>query len=77
MKSRSLQFLRVASFVCVGVIVVGLAPVAGAQQPLANHLTKRVVADYVLLEQVQQSTVQRGADSLPQADAHQSRRSFV
>jgi chitinase len=47
MKSRSLQFLRVASFVCVGVIVVGLAPWAGAQQPLANHLTKRVVADYV------------------------------
>jgi chitinase len=47
MRSRSLPFLRVASFVGVGVIVVGLAPWAGAQQALANHLSKRVVGDYV------------------------------
>ena len=47
MVSRSLGFKRVASLLFVGLIFVFCVPRAYAQQPLANHLSKRVVGDYV------------------------------
>jgi chitinase len=46
MTSRSLQFPRLAFFfVLLGLLAVS-APGVRAQQPLANHLTKRVIGDY-------------------------------
>jgi len=47
MISRSLPFLRVASFLWLGLVATLCVSWAQAQQPLPNHLLKRVVADYV------------------------------
>ena len=49
MHSRSLPFPRLSAlvlFLLVGLITAGYTPGAGAQQALANHLSKRVVGDY-------------------------------
>src|SRR5580658_5943172 len=48
MTSRSLNFPRLASFLIllVGLLTAVSVPRARAQQPLPNHLTKRVVGDY-------------------------------
>jgi chitinase len=46
MISRFLSLKRPSLFL-VGLIAAAMAPCAFAQQPLANHLTKRVVGDYV------------------------------
>jgi chitinase len=46
MISRSLSFPRLASFLLVGSMAAVCLPCALAQQPLANHLSKRVVGDY-------------------------------
>jgi chitinase len=43
---RCLPFPRLASFVLVGLMAAVSLPWARAQQPLANHLSKRVVGDY-------------------------------
>lgn len=46
MISRSLPFPRLTSFLLIGLMATVLTPGASAQQPLANHLSKRVVGDY-------------------------------
>ena len=47
MISRSLQFPRLAfSLILLGLLAAASVPSALAQQPLPNHLTKRVVGDY-------------------------------
>jgi chitinase len=46
MISRSLSFRRLASFLWCGLVATICVPWAQAQQPLPNHLSKRVVADY-------------------------------
>jgi chitinase len=48
MISRSLNFPRLASFLILlaGLLTAVSVPSARAQQPLPNHLTKRVVGDY-------------------------------
>jgi chitinase len=51
MISRSLPFVRVSSYVFVGLMTAVLTPSMLAQQPLANHLSKRVVADYAYWSQ--------------------------
>jgi chitinase len=46
MISGSLPFPRLTSFLLIGLMATVLTPGASAQQPLANHLSKRVVGDY-------------------------------
>jgi chitinase len=47
MISRSFLLLRVASLLMVALLTLICVPGAGAREPLPNHLTKRVVGDYV------------------------------
>ena len=63
MISRSLPFRRFASFLWFGLVATICVPWVRAQQPLPNHLSKRVVADYGYWSQYQ--TPPYGAAQIP------------
>jgi chitinase len=63
MISRSLRFARLASCLLAGLTAALSVPSANAQQPLPNHLTKRVVGDYGYWSKYQ--TPAYGAGQIP------------
>ncbi len=63
MITYSLLSQRVASFLLVGLMAAVSLPSAWAQEPLANHLPKRVVADYGYWSKYQ--TPPYGAGQIP------------
>ena len=76
MISRSLPFLRLAWSLWIGVAATVCVPSVCATTASEPSL-EASGGGLRILEQVSDSAVRRGADSLSQADAHQSRRSIV